>query len=159
MKQNSTLEYTIEQPQTVSIPQSDMASIRYMFKEMNQMYLEHKPAAYYYNAKRFVDIALSVVFIGLIMSWLTPLLAILIKLSSRGPVFFIQKRTGLHGSEFNCFKFRTMYVNDEADVRQGFLSITSPLARSLISKKEKDGVEVTTPNGSKAYVIQKVQYI
>ena len=89
-----------------------------MFKEMNQMYLEHKPAAYYYNAKRFVDIALSVVFIGLIMSWLTPLLAILIKLSSRGPVFFIQKRTGLHGSEFNCFKFRTMYVNDEADVRQ-----------------------------------------
>jgi len=49
--------------------------------------------------------------------------------------------------------------SDEADVRQGFLSITSPLARSLISKKEKDGVEVTTPNGSKAYVIQKVQYI
>jgi putative colanic acid biosynthesis UDP-glucose lipid carrier transferase len=52
------------------------------------------------------------------MSWLTPILAILIKLSSKGPVFFVQKRTGLGGSEFNCFKFRTMYINDEAHIRQ-----------------------------------------
>jgi putative colanic acid biosynthesis UDP-glucose lipid carrier transferase len=58
------------------------------------------------------------VFIVLFMSWLTPLIAILIKLTSKGPVFFIQKRTGFMGIEFNCFKFRTMYVNDEADVQQ-----------------------------------------
>jgi transcription elongation factor GreA len=49
--------------------------------------------------------------------------------------------------------------SDEADVRQGFLSITSPLARALIGKKASDGVEVTTPNGSKAYNIKEVKYV
>jgi transcription elongation factor GreA len=49
--------------------------------------------------------------------------------------------------------------SDEADVRQGFLSITSPLARALIGKKAGDGVEVTTPNGSKAYTIKEAHYI
>lgn len=89
-----------------------------MFQEINQLYLEHKPAAYYYTAKRIVDIAISSIFILLVMSWVTPILAILIKLTSKGPVFFIQKRTGLMGAEFNCYKFRTMYVNDEADIKQ-----------------------------------------
>ena len=46
--------------------------------------------------------------------------------------------------------------SDEADVKLGLLSITSPLARSLIGKKAKDGIEVTTPNGSKAYVVKQV---
>jgi len=118
MEQQATLEYTLERSPVVTIPQSDMASIRYMFQEMNQMYLEHKPAAYYYSAKRFMDVTLSVLFIVAVMSWLTPILALIIKLTSKGPVFFIQKRTGLHGVEFDCFKFRTMYVNDEADIRQ-----------------------------------------
>ncbi len=89
-----------------------------MFQEINQLYLEHKPAAYYYPVKRLVDITMSTVFILLVMSWLTPILALLIKLTSKGPVFFIQKRTGLMGAEFNCYKFRTMYVNDEADTTQ-----------------------------------------
>lgn len=89
-----------------------------MFQEINQLYLEHKPAAYYYPIKRLVDITMSSIFILLVMSWLTPILALLIKLSSKGPVFFIQKRTGLMGAEFNCYKFRTMYVNDEADTTQ-----------------------------------------
>ena len=41
--------------------------------------------------------------------------AIAIKLSSPGPVFFRQKRTGYHGREFTCYKFRTMKVNNDAD--------------------------------------------
>ncbi len=49
--------------------------------------------------------------------------------------------------------------SDEADIRQQLLSITSPLARALIGKKIGDSVEVTTPNGSKAYNIHHVQYI
>lgn len=49
--------------------------------------------------------------------------------------------------------------SDEADVRQGLLSITSPLARALIGKKAKDGIEVTTPNGSKAYVVKEVRFV
>lgn len=49
--------------------------------------------------------------------------------------------------------------SDEADIRNGMLSITAPLARALISKKAKDSIEVTTPNGSKAYTIKKVAYL
>ena len=118
MEHHTTLKYTIEQPQIASVPQSDMASIRYMFQEINQLILEHKPAAYYYYFKRISDIIISSVFIILIMSWLTPILVLLIKLTSKGSVFFVQKRTGYMGLEFNCFKFRTMYVNDEADLKQ-----------------------------------------
>lgn len=42
-------------------------------------------------------------------------IAIAVKLSSPGPVFFKQKRTGYRGREFNCLKFRTMRVNADAD--------------------------------------------
>ncbi len=118
MKQQGTLEFTMEPVQIAPIPQSSISHIRYMFQEINQLYLDHTPAAYYYPVKRIVDITLSAVFILLVMSWLTPILALIIKLTSKGPVFFIQKRTGLMGAEFDCYKFRTMYVNDEADIRQ-----------------------------------------
>jgi transcription elongation factor GreA len=47
----------------------------------------------------------------------------------------------------------------EADVKEGRLSITAPLARALIGKEVGDSVEVMTPVGSKAYEILKVQYI
>ncbi len=118
MKHEATLELELERETTATIPSTDMARIRYLFLELEQAYMEHKPTALYYHAKRVMDVTISLAFIVGVMSWLTPLLAILIKLTSKGPVFFIQKRTGLYGSEFNCFKFRTMYVNDEADVRQ-----------------------------------------
>ncbi|RZI46232.1 transcription elongation factor GreA [Candidatus Finniella inopinata] len=49
--------------------------------------------------------------------------------------------------------------SDEADIRKQLLSITSPLARALIGKKKGESVEVATPNGGKAYHIQKVQYL
>jgi putative colanic acid biosynthesis UDP-glucose lipid carrier transferase len=118
MKQQTTLDLPLPKVQNTAIPQTDMASIRYMFQEMNQQYLEHQPAPYYVAVKRIMDVSLSALFIVGVMSWLTPILAILIKLTSKGPVFFVQKRTGYMGLEFDCFKFRTMYVNDEADVRQ-----------------------------------------
>jgi putative colanic acid biosynthesis UDP-glucose lipid carrier transferase len=118
MKQQAALELPGQKVQSQPIPQTDMASIRYMFQEMNQQYLEHQPASYYFTAKRIMDVTLSALFILLVMSWLTPLLAIIIKLTSKGPVFFVQKRTGYMGVEFECFKFRTMFVNDEADIKQ-----------------------------------------
>ncbi len=49
------------------------------------------------------------------MSWLLPIVALLIKVGSKGPVFFRQKRIGLHGKPFRCIKFRTMILNPEAD--------------------------------------------
>jgi len=47
---------------------------------------------------------------------------------------------------------------DEADIKSGRLSVTSPLARALIGKTVKDTVEVNTPKGGKSYEIVKVAY-
>lgn len=68
--------------------------------------------------KRVFDIVFSSLIILLIMSWLIPILAILIKLESKGPVFFKQKRNGLNYEEFSCIKFRSMRLNDIADLEQ-----------------------------------------
>ncbi|PZD79103.1 undecaprenyl-phosphate glucose phosphotransferase [Mesonia sp. K7] len=68
--------------------------------------------------KRSFDIVMSIFVIVCILSWLTPILAILIKLESKGPVFFKQKRNGLDYQEFNCYKFRSMKVNPTADLHQ-----------------------------------------
>ena len=69
-----------------------------------------------YFIKRVFDIVFSSLVIILIMSWLTPLIAILIRLESKGPIFFKQKRNGLDYEEFNCYKFRSMFVNEKADI-------------------------------------------
>jgi putative colanic acid biosynthesis UDP-glucose lipid carrier transferase len=69
----------------------------------------------YLLLKRVLDILISLLFIVLILSWLLPLLAVWIKLDSKGPVFFLQKRIGLNGKIFRCFKLRTMIKNDAAD--------------------------------------------
>lgn len=69
-----------------------------------------------YFIKRLFDIVFSTLVIILIMSWLTPLIAILIRLESKGPIFFKQKRNGLDYEEFNCYKFRSMFVNEKADI-------------------------------------------
>jgi len=69
-----------------------------------------------YFIKRLFDIVFSSLVIILIMSWLTPLIAILIRLESKGPIFFKQKRNGLDYEEFNCYKFRSMFVNENADI-------------------------------------------
>ena len=47
---------------------------------------------------------------------------------------------------------------DEAEISAGLLSVTSPLARALIGKTTGDSVEVTTPKGTKAYEVKRVQY-
>jgi putative colanic acid biosynthesis UDP-glucose lipid carrier transferase len=119
MKQDIIFDAPVQDDrQTVIIPQTDMASIRYLFHQMNQQVIEHQPSAYYFRIKRVMDLTISALFIISVMSWLAPLIAILIKLTSKGPIFFVQKRTGYMGEEFNCYKFRTMYVNDEADIKQ-----------------------------------------
>ena len=63
--------------------------------------------------KRTVDIILSTFILLFICSWLFPLIAILIKLDNPGSIFFLQKRYGYHDKVFSCYKFRTMYVNDD----------------------------------------------
>jgi len=68
--------------------------------------------------KRVFDIVFSLIIIIFVLSWLTPILAILIKLESNGSVFFKQKRNGLNYLEFNCYKFRSMCENEIADLEQ-----------------------------------------
>ena len=65
--------------------------------------------------KRTVDIILSTIIIVAILSWLIPVLALLIKIDSKGPVFFLQKRNKKGGRVFTCIKFRSMIENDDAD--------------------------------------------
>ena len=66
--------------------------------------------------KRAIDIIVSVIVIAGVLSWLIPVMAVLIKLSSRGPVFFLQKRSKRNGTAFTCIKFRSMVVNANADI-------------------------------------------
>lgn len=66
--------------------------------------------------KRCLDIVIATAFIVLLFSWLFPIIAVLIKLSSRGPVFFLQKRNKRNGELFTCIKFRSMYNNADADI-------------------------------------------
>jgi putative colanic acid biosysnthesis UDP-glucose lipid carrier transferase len=65
--------------------------------------------------KRIFDLLIAFIVIVCVLSWLLPVLALLIWWDSRGPVFFVQKRVGRHSRLFSCYKLRTMVVNDQAD--------------------------------------------
>ncbi|UOU99525.1 exopolysaccharide biosynthesis polyprenyl glycosylphosphotransferase [Chryseobacterium daecheongense] len=70
-----------------------------------------------YLVKRTFDIIFSVLILTCICSWLFPIIAILIKITTKGPVFFLQKRYGFHEEVFTCIKFRTMVVNEESSTK------------------------------------------
>ena len=67
--------------------------------------------------KRLFDIVTSIVAL-VFTALLFPFVCIIIKIQSPGPVFFRQRRTGLAGQEFYCYKFRSMHVNADSDSRQ-----------------------------------------
>jgi putative colanic acid biosynthesis UDP-glucose lipid carrier transferase len=68
--------------------------------------------------KRIFDIVFSLTFLLTLFPALGILITLGIKLTSRGPVFFRQRRTGLHGKDFYCLKFRSMRINKTADTEQ-----------------------------------------
>ncbi|WP_111709965.1 undecaprenyl-phosphate glucose phosphotransferase [Lutibacter citreus] len=68
--------------------------------------------------KRIFDIFFAIFVLVFIGVWLFPLLAILIKLNSKGPIFFSQMRSGKDGEAFKCLKFRSMTVNTDSDSLQ-----------------------------------------
>lgn len=68
--------------------------------------------------KRVLDIVVSSLVIVFILSWLVPILGLLILLESKGPVFFAQLRTGKNKTPFYCLKFRSMRFNKDADIKQ-----------------------------------------
>tara|TARA_B100001113_G_scaffold260898_1_gene215928 strand:- start:37 stop:1392 length:1356 start_codon:yes stop_codon:yes gene_type:complete len=77
------------------------------------------PLDLWYNQllKRIFDIVFSIFVLIFFVSWMYVIFGLIIKLQSKGPVLFIQKRHGLGGKIFNCFKFRTMILNNEEDTK------------------------------------------
>lgn len=68
--------------------------------------------------KRMFDLTVASMVSLMVLIWLLPLLALLIKISSPGPVLFVQLRTGMRGRVFPCLKLRTMRYDPEAQFRQ-----------------------------------------
>lgn len=69
--------------------------------------------------KRIFDIIFSLLLIVLLFSWLFPIIAVLIKLGSKGPVFFKQERWGLNNKPIVCYKFRSMVATSKDVDGQG----------------------------------------
>ena len=69
----------------------------------------------FFILKRGLDLTISLLFILLVLSWLTPIMAVLISMDSKGPIFFRQRRVGRGGRSFYCLKFRTMFPNEECN--------------------------------------------
>jgi putative colanic acid biosynthesis UDP-glucose lipid carrier transferase len=68
--------------------------------------------------KRLFDIVISAFVILFILSWLIPLLSLIVWLDSGGPIFFSQLRSGKNNKMFYCLKFRSMHKNNDAHTRQ-----------------------------------------
>ena len=68
--------------------------------------------------KRLFDIVFSLFIIVCVLSWLIPVLAIIIKSESKGTIFFRQIRNGYNFKQFYCYKFRSMKINAESDTVQ-----------------------------------------
>ena len=68
-----------------------------------------------YIIKRTFDIIFSIIVCLFILTWLIPILWIFIKIESKGPLIFSQKREGLDGRKFVCYKFRSMKLNTMSD--------------------------------------------
>lgn len=105
-----------------------------LIPETNELYSKNQSVEYYDDAlmilnvnklpfefaenfyvKRIFDIIFSLFACLFILSWLMPILWVLVKLESKGPLIFKQKREGINGAEFVCYKFRSMMVNQMSD--------------------------------------------
>lgn len=65
--------------------------------------------------KRSFDIMFSLLVVILFLSWLIPLISIIVKIFSKGSVFFVQKRIGMRNKSFNFYKFRTLITNENSE--------------------------------------------
>jgi Undecaprenyl-phosphate glucose phosphotransferase len=90
------------------------------FDDVPVITLREEPLTDFINrfVKRIFDLVFSFFVIVFILSWLFPVISILIKLSSKGPVVFKQSRSGVNNEEFLCYKFRSMTMSVDADTKQ-----------------------------------------
>lgn len=94
--------------------------VEYFFDELPIISLRSEPLQNFRNRllKRAMDVAISSFALIFILSWLVPIIAVIIKSQSRGPVFFKQLRSGKDNVPFWCYKFRSMTVNSQSDSMQ-----------------------------------------
>jgi Undecaprenyl-phosphate glucose phosphotransferase len=94
------------------------------FNQVSVLKVSITPLDDQYNAlvKRVFDLSISIVAVIFVFSWLFPIIALAIKVSSKGPVFFRQKRSGQKSKEFYCYKFRSMKENKDADILQATMN-------------------------------------
>lgn len=131
---NETLEASIEWAESkgarVHLIQSDTNTIMQKLERTNRfgpfasITLIQEPLSIKKNQiiKLIFDKIFSFVVITFILSWLIPLLGILIKLNSKGPIIILQDRIGMNGQKYKCYKFRTMISDKTAE--QGYGLIT-----------------------------------
>lgn len=95
-------------------------TISYMGGEFPIITLRNEPLEGMGNRfkKRAFDMIFSVMVIVFVLSWLYPIIALLIKLQSKGPVLFKQERSGINDEPFWCYKFRSMRMNTDSDKKQ-----------------------------------------
>jgi putative colanic acid biosynthesis UDP-glucose lipid carrier transferase len=110
-------------------------TISYLGGEFPIITLRHEPLEEIKNRfkKRVFDVMFSGLVIILVLSWLYPIIAVLIKMQSKGPVLFKQMRSGRNDVPFICLKFRSMTVNDASDQMQATKgdSRVTPIGRFL----------------------------
>lgn len=82
-------------------------------RKTQRNYVDGKLAFFF--LKRGFDLTVSTCTIIFFLTWVIPVMAFAIKINSRGPVFFIQRRVGRGMRSFGCIKFRTMVVNEQAN--------------------------------------------
>lgn len=90
------------------------------FDDVPVITLREEPLTDFINRflKRMFDLLFSSFVILFLLSWLYPIIAMLIKASSRGPVLFKQLRSGVNNEEFICYKFRSMTISSDSDTKQ-----------------------------------------
>lgn len=87
------------------------------YNDIPVLVLRKEPLENIFNQsiKRLFDLFFSISIILLIYPWLFPIVYLLIKVTSKGPIFFVQERSGQDNKVFKCYKFRTMRINKDAN--------------------------------------------
>jgi lipopolysaccharide/colanic/teichoic acid biosynthesis glycosyltransferase len=111
-----TLMFRVFPQETAKLPDDEGDFILYPDLSRRHMPKRHGSAL-----KRAMDIFGSLVALIAFLPALA-IIALLIKLTSKGPVLFCQKRVGQYGKEFNFFKFRTMYVGNDPQIHREYVA-------------------------------------